>query len=276
VGETEFLNGIAEMVGSGRSGSSQVCAGIVGAADLMLGDRIQAVLDAHIDAGRGRFRGVRARCAWHADYFPKRWQRNFFKTSPNMLSDARVRSAANCLATNKLSLDVHIYHTQLPELIDFARAVPNVAIILNHYGVPMGVGPFVGKQSQVFSFLRTQLRELVKSPNVFIKMGGIKWANLAISECDPGVHKTTPGSESLAKAWSPYIETCVDIFGPTRCMCESNFPPEKMLHSYVVLWNAFKRVTAGYSGSDRAWLFKNTACTAYRLPQFIGSEVGMQ
>jgi predicted TIM-barrel fold metal-dependent hydrolase len=269
VGETEFLNGIAAMFASGRYGPIRGCAGIVGAADLMLGDRVQEVLEAHIAAGGGHFRGIRARCAWHEAYAPARWQKNFFKALPHMLADPVFRRGVARLAANDLSLDVHVFHTQLPELTDFARAFPDTTIILNHYGVPLGVGPFAGKQAQVFPYWRAQLRELAKSPNIFVKLGGMKWADLPIPGYDFALRKTTPSSEELAKAWSPYVETCVEIFGPDRCMCESNFPPEKMMHSYVVLWNAFKLVTARYAQSERAWLFKDTAAKAYRLPQFI-------
>jgi predicted TIM-barrel fold metal-dependent hydrolase len=261
VGETEFLNGAAAMFCSGRYGPSRACAAIVGAADLM-GDKIHEVLEAHVAAGGGRFRGVRARCAWHDDYSPQRWQQNFFQASPRMLVNPSFRRGVDSLRRLNLSLDIHIYHTQLPELIDLANAFPGVTIIVNHYGVPMGVGPFAGKQNEVFAFWRTHVRELGKSANVCMKMGGMKWANL-----DYG--STTPDSAALAKAWRPFVETCIEAFGAERCMCESNFPPEKEFHSYVVLWNAFKRVTADYSRFERAWLLKDAACIAYRLPKFM-------
>src|SRR3990170_7310725 len=64
VGEVEFVNGIAAMSASGRYGKSRLCAGIVGHADLRLGDRVQPVLEALIAAGNGRFRGIRFGVAW--------------------------------------------------------------------------------------------------------------------------------------------------------------------------------------------------------------------
>jgi hypothetical protein len=67
VGEVEFVAGVAAMSASGRYGSTRICAGIVGYADLTLGDRVAAVLEAEIAAGGGRFRGVRHSAGWHAD-----------------------------------------------------------------------------------------------------------------------------------------------------------------------------------------------------------------
>src|SRR5207237_8707945 len=58
VGETEFVAGIAAMSESGQYGPARVAAGIVGFADLTLGDRVSPVLEALIRAGGGRCRGV--------------------------------------------------------------------------------------------------------------------------------------------------------------------------------------------------------------------------
>jgi L-fuconolactonase len=69
----------------------------------------------------------------------------------------------------------------------------------------------------------------------------------------------------LAAAWRPYIETCITAFGPERAMFESNFPVDKGSCSYMALWNAFKRITAGYSGAEKAALFAGTATKFYRL-----------
>jgi len=268
VGETEFLNGIAAMFASGKYGPTRACAAIVGAADLMLGERVQDVLEAHINAGGGRFRGIRCRTAWDKTFSSDRFEPDFFKSAPEMLGNSDFRRGVACLARNKLSLDVHIFHSQLPELTDLAKAFPDTTIILNHYGIPMGVQGYAGKQAEVFAYWRPQIFKLAQLANVYVKFGSIKWANLPIPGYDPKARKSTPTSEEFAKAWGPYVETCVEAFGASRCMCESNFPPEKMQHSYVVLWNTFKRITAQYSKSERASLLRETAAKAYRLPQF--------
>ncbi len=75
-----------------------------------------------------------------------------------------------------------------------------------------------------------------------------------------------PSSEEVATAWRPWIETCIAAFGPKRGMFESNFPVQRSWCSYQVVWNAFKRLTAGASASEKADLFANTAARAYRMP----------
>ena len=49
--------------------------------------------------------------------------------------------------------------------------------------------------------------------------------------------------------------------------CESNFPPDKVSFSHHVLFNAFKRLSEGYSAAERAALFHDTAVRAYRISE---------
>ncbi len=74
-----------------------------------------------------------------------------------------------------------------------------------------------------------------------------------------------PSSEQLAAAWKPYMDTCIEAFGPSRCMFESNFPVDKGSYSYAVGWNAFKRLASGASAPEKADLFSGTATRFYRL-----------
>src|SRR5438105_67923 len=76
---------------------------------------------------------------------------------------------------------------------------------------------------------------------------------------------TPPPSQELAAAWRPWIETCIDAFGPDRAMFESNFPPDKGQCSYQVIFNAFKRIAAQYSETEKTALFSGTAARIYRL-----------
>jgi L-fuconolactonase len=77
--------------------------------------------------------------------------------------------------------------------------------------------------------------------------------------------ETPPLSDDLAAAYKPYIETCIAAFGVERSMFQSNFPPDGVSSSYSILWNAFKRLAAGYSASEKAMLFSGTAKRVYRL-----------
>jgi predicted TIM-barrel fold metal-dependent hydrolase len=80
-----------------------------------------------------------------------------------------------------------------------------------------------------------------------------------------GRQDSAPSSEQLAKAWRPYIETCIAAFGPDRSMFESNFPVDKGMCSYSNLWNAFKRIAENYSNDEKNAMFHNTALKFYRL-----------
>ena len=274
VGETEFLNGIAAMFASGKYGRRRACAGIVGMADLRLGDRVQPVLDAHIAAGGGRFRGIRVSALWHASYTPARikYRRAALgqDTPEHLLLDPALRAGFACLAPRKLSCDITIFHAQIPDVIDLARAFPGTDLIVGHYAMPLGLGPYAGKYREVFGPWRAAVRELARCPNVHIKFSGIYYAGVAVPGYvvgENGEFAVQPNSSELAAAWHPYVETCIEAFGPQRCMYASNYPPEKAVAGYVVLWNAYKRIAAAYTASEKAALFSETAARVYRLPK---------
>lgn len=274
VGETEFLNGVAAMFASGKYGRTRACAGIVGMVNLGLGEQAGPVLDAHIAAAGGRFRGIRVSAFWDERYAPARIQVRRAAlgqdTPAHLLLDPGLRAGFACLARRDLSCDVSIFHTQIPDLMDLARAFPDTKMIAGHYVVPLGLGPYAGKYKDIFGRWRAGLEELARCENVYVKLGGIRWAGVAVpgySMGENGEFEVLPTWRESASAWRPYIETCIEVFGAKRCMFESNCPPEKAMCSYVGIWNAFKHVTAGCSAAERAALFSDTAATVYRLPK---------
>ena len=261
VGETEFVNGVAAMSASGAYGPARVCAGIVGYADLQLGEPVDDVLEAHLRAGGGRFRGVRGRSVWDDDPSIKGSSRDF---PPELLLDSRFREGVSRLAKYGLSFDAWLFHPQIPELADLAGKFPHTTFILDHVGALLAVGRHAGKRDEVFAHWRRNLEKLAERPNVFVKLGGLAM-HLFGFDLD-AEHRDAPApSETLAELWRPYILTCVELFGADRCMFESNFPVDKRGASYLVLWNAYKRIAAGASSSEMTSLFSGTACRAYRL-----------
>ena len=257
VGETEFVADIARQAEQ-RGEKTKVCAGIVGYADLELGDEVDAVLQAHIDAAGGRFRGIRHISARH-DAF----NASLLGPAPaDLLQREKFRRGLARLQSLGLSYDAWLFHTQIDELTDLARAFPDLPIVLNHIGGPLAVGPYVGKRSEVFLVWRESIKRLAACPNVSIKLGGM---GMAIGGFEFYKQALPPSSEQLAAAWSPYVHACIESFGAQRCMFESNFPVDKAMSSYAVLWNAYKRMVAGASVSEKAWLFSDSASTFYRL-----------
>jgi len=260
VGEVEFVNGIAAMSASGQYGTPRIAAGIVGTANLLLGDAVAAVLDAQLVAGGGRFRGIRLGGTWDASpEVPNH------RTHPpqGMFLRRDFRAGFAHLAPRQLTFEAWCYHHQIPEVSDLARAFPDTTIILDHCGGPIGIGPYAGKADEVYSQWRTHVRELATCPNVVAKVGGLQ---MEVNGYDWHTRPRPPTSQELADATRRYYEYIIEQFGAERCMFESNFPVDKVSCSYVVLWNAFKRLTAGASADEKAKLFHDTAARIYRLP----------
>ena len=259
VGETEFVQGVAAMSASGRYGASRACKGIVSLANLSLGAAVKPVLEAHIEASRNRFRGIRHATAWHGSSDIRKSHTN---PTQSLLLDATFREGFAQLAPLGLSFDAWLYHTQIDDLTDLARAFPGTTIILDHFGGPLGIGPYEGKLDEVFNAWRKSIDELARCPNVVVKLGGI---NMAVNGF--GWHKRPkpPTSEELATATRRYYDHTIEKFGVQRCMFESNFPVDKVSCSYAVLWNCFKRIAKDCSASEKAALFHNTAARVYRL-----------
>ena len=256
VGEVEFVNGVAAMGASGKYGKTQLCAGIVGHADLMLGDAVQPVLEALIAAGNGRFRGIRHTVTWDTGSAARH------PLPRHLMLDPTFRKGFARLQPLNLSFDAWMFYAQLPDLVDLLRAFPNTSVVLNHFGGILGVPPHDGKRAEVFAIWRSHIRELAQFPNLNVKTGG-----LGMLRCgwDFHVRDVPPSSEELAAAWRPYIDTCIEAFGTNRCMMESNFPPDKQSCGYGVLWNTMKRITQNYSAAEKAALYRDTAARVYRV-----------
>ena len=258
VGETEFLNGIAAMSASGLYGPTRVCAGIVGCVDFLLGDRVKPVLEAHIAAGNGRFRGIRNTVAF--DDFPG--LKNHRARPPLVLCEPAFRKGFVHLAPLGLSFDTWLYFTQLLDVIDLAGAFPDTVIVVNHMGGPIGIGPYRERRAEALAEWKKRLEELSRRPNVYLKVGGLGMPTIGLGF---DTWSGRPGSKDLEPVWRPYVETCLELFGPKRSMFESNYPPDGKSCDYGVLWNTLKRISADCSEDEKDALFRGTATRVYRL-----------
>jgi len=255
VGETEFVASVAKQA---EADGLRACAGIVGYCDFRLGEPIDAVLEAHIAAGGSRFKGIRQSAGWDAAIV-------LTTATPaveHLLMDSMFRVGLGRLSRLGLSYEASFYHPQLPEFVDLARAFPDLPICANHCGGPIRIGPYATRLDETFANWRRDLRELAKCPNVVLKLGG-----QAMTIRGFNFHEAVlpPSSGELVAAWRPFMETCIEAFGPERCMFESNFPVDKGMCSYPVVWNAFKRLAAGSSDTEKSALFHGTAARFYRL-----------
>ncbi|HEU4378034.1 MAG TPA: amidohydrolase family protein [Hyphomicrobiaceae bacterium] len=259
VGEMEFAAGSAAMSDSGNYGDCAVNAAIIGSGDLRLGDDLGRILELYRSATGGRLRGVRQIAAWHRDPAARGSMAN---PAPGLLLEPVAERGLAAIEAAGLSFDVFAYHTQLDELVKVARRHPGLAVIVNHIGGAIGIGPYAGRRDEVFSDWRAGMVELGHCPNVRVKLSGL---GMRLFGFGFGDRAQPPSSSDLATAWAPYVEACIEIFGADRCMFASNFPVDKGTCSYPVLWNAFKRIAAGASAGQKQALFAGTARQVYRL-----------
>lgn len=259
VGETEFVLGQAEQ--SAATDGAQI-AGIVGFADLSRGAAVEEVLQAHIEAGGSRFKGIRHANAWDGS---EEIRESHTKPPPGLLADRFFREGFAKLGSMGLSFDAWMFHPQVHELSALTAAIPNTDVVLDHLGGPLGIGPYASQRYEVRAVLRTELTELARREHVVVKVGGI---GMSIYGVGFNKMERAPDSQTVAATWSDDIRHCIDTFGPSRCMFESNFPVDRAGCSYTVLFNAFQRICdeAGYTAGERADLFAGTARRFYRLP----------
>ena len=260
LGETEFVRGQAAMSASGEFGPTRACDVMFGNVDLTLGSAVEKILEQHIEASGNRFRGVRLSSGWHTDD-----KIGNVAAQANLVLDPRVNEAVSVIERRGLSLDCWLYHPQLDEVAQLADAHQDLTIILNHVGTPILGGPYKGKVDEVFAEWKAAILRLSKRENVLVKLGALPIRMPSYE----GDRTMPPGSEEVAAAWRPWMETCIEAFGPARSMYESNFPVQKRWCSYQVCWNAFKRISAGASPTEKADLFAGAAARAYRIEDVL-------
>ena len=259
IGESEWVRGIGAQSDSGLYGRTKVATGIVGYANLNLGARVEPVLEAMESVSSGRFRSVRHTCSWD-EYEPLRSHRSGW---PGMMAETKFREGLSKLIDRGHSFDALVYHPQLSELTELVDAFPNGVFVLNHIGRPLGVGPYQGHRDKVFEVWKKDMAKLAERSNVLVKVGGL---GNRVSGFGWDTQPEPPNSQELVEKTSPYYLYTIEVFGPERCMFESNFPVDKNSYSYKTIWNSFKRMTQGFSSTEKTWLFHDTAAKAYRLP----------
>lgn len=262
LGETEFVNGVAAMAASGLYGNTLACTGIIGHVDLRLGKQAGDVLRRQIDAGNGRFRGIRHGAPYDADSNVLGPLSVIGGMPEGLYRDPDFRQGFAELAPLGLTFDAWIIEPQLPDLLDLARAFPETRIVLDHVGGIVGMAAYQDQRGERWATWHENIKALAQCDNVCVKLGGLA---MPFAGFPWSVSNRPDDSRGLAEAWRPYIEACIEAFGPQRCMFESNFPVDSYSCDYGLLWNAFKRITQSYSERDKSALYFDTANQVYRL-----------
>lgn len=258
VGEAEYAAQMATQSDSGSFGPTRICAGFVGAADFTMGAAVDDVLHALMVGSGGRLRGIRGVANWDADATTNTGTRPF--APKGLLLDDRFRAGVARLVPRNLVYDAWQYHPQLPEISSLADAFPALPIVVNHCGGLLRIGPYA--EAGTFARWKALVADAALRPNMRMKLGG-----LGAKRAGFGFDRRTkpPSAEQLANYWRPYVETCIELFGPARCMFESNFPPDAAAGTYRTIWNAFKLIAANCSATEKRDLFSGTARRVYGI-----------
>ena len=257
VGETRFVVEVAEE--AKQDVSKAQIEGIVGHADMMLGESAREVLEAHLEEGKGRFKGIRHGASWDESDEIRNSHSNPIQS---IYLDDEFQKGIEQLDALNLTLDAWNYHKQIKELTELAKCFPNLKIVQNHFGGPLGIGPYAGRREEVFSVWQESITELAERDNVVIKIGG-----LAMPINGWGWHKRElpVNSDEFIESHGRYYLHAIKCFGVERCMFESNFPVDKRSISYPVLWNGFKKIVEDFSTEEKEYLFYKTAAEFYSL-----------
>lgn len=258
IGETRAVEAEAQAADSEGGPGAGIAAGIVGQADMRLGSGIEPVLLAHLEESPTRFRGIRHMTPWHPGM-------SFFDLpiDEHMLRATAFAEGLAVLAKLDLTFDAWVLSTQMEDVVELARAVPQATIVLNHAGTPLGVGPWEGRAGEVFDIWRDGMAAVAGCPNVVVKLGGLLMHVTGL--VSHGLERPMTPDE-VATALRRHVRTAIDLFGPDRCMFESNFPVDGAFVGYRDLWAGFGLITADLTRAERGTLFAGTAARTYRLP----------
>ena len=262
VGETKY---VAELARQSREDTNNqaTIAGIVAHSDLCLAgeskELLLEALDQHRQHSDGLLRGIR-----HSAARDRRPEDLLIVGSapPYLHGKESFRQGLRIIAEQGLTYDSWHYHHQNLDFLDLARAVPECTMILDHFGTPLGVGVYKNCRDEIFQEWKQEIREIAKCENVVAKLGG-----LAMPDNGFGWHEADrpPTSDELIKLQQKYYMHTIECFGPQRCMFESNFPVDRLSINYPVLWNAFKKMAADFSETEKHALFYGTAEKVYSL-----------
>lgn len=257
VGETIFVKEIA--LEAAKNKTKAQISGIVSHADLMMGQNVKEVLDAHGSAGEGLFKGVRHAGGW--DHHNEIGNSHHNPPRELYLKES-FSEGLDELEKSNLSFEAWQYHHQIDQVNQIAKEHPNLKIVLNHFSGPIGIGPYKGKSEEIFKIWKQDIKSLASNQNVFAKLGGLA---MPINGFDFHKQKKPPSSDDIYSKHHEYYDFSIEAFGPERCMFESNFPVDKQSVSYHVVWNAFKKIAANFNAEDKDYLFRKTAENFYSL-----------
>ena len=163
--------------------------------------------------------------------------------SGGLLSDEQWLRNLSLLRQLNLSFDLQLIPQQMQKITTILRDLPGLRVALCHCGSPWD------QSTPGLESWREGLSSLAELPDVVCKISGLSMFN----------------HNWMIEDVRWIIESCIDVFGPERCMFGSNFPVDKLHKTYDDIWQSYEDVASQYSESEQQWLFSGTAESFYRL-----------
>lgn len=142
-----------------------------------------------------------------------------------------------------LSFDLQVFPSQLAKAARLAANHDSTPIVLDHAGMP------IERDSEALTEWAKGMELVAAQPNTTVKISAL------------GTNDHTWTVDSIRDI----VLRTIDIFGPQRCMFGSNFPVDGLYSSYADVFQAFDKITSGFSQTERESLFAETACRFYRI-----------
>jgi predicted TIM-barrel fold metal-dependent hydrolase len=256
VGETRWLEQLPFEASGTKLGA------IVAHADLR-NPRVDETLAAHL-AASSKVRGIRHMASRHPGRGVMAWSK-----LPHLFQDAAFLRGFEKLAARKLRFDAWVYSPQLPDVAELAKRFPETAIVLDHFGSPVGaggpsgsVGSTAQERADIIARWREDFARLREHKNVFAKLSG-----LAMPVIGFGYHKrpAPPSIDELTDTFRPFVSHAIDVFGIERAFFASNFPMDKASAPASHIFGAYIRLARELGEHAPRALLRDNALRFYQI-----------
>ena len=182
--------------------------------------------------------GIRDILSFH----PTNPDKSFASRADIAFDPAWRRDIARLVKLN-LSLELMMYPYQLDGVLDVARSMPELRLVVNHNASP------IDRDEEGMRRWQDAVRQLGREPNIAIKVS-------SVAGYDP--HPTYESVRAVALH-------CIECFGTDRTMFGTDWPVASMAANFDEIWNTFKLVTATMTEQEQRALFHDNAKRVYRL-----------
>lgn len=169
-----------------------------------------------------------------------------FATEPYLASgrtDERFERSLRMLTARDIVLDLDCEWPNMPAAAELAARHPDLQIVLEHIGYPRR------RDREYFANWSTGIAQLAQADNVVCKISGIGMTDRLFTR------------QSL----EPWVERCLELFGPQRCVIGSNWPVDRISSSYDVIMDLYRDFIATLSPAEQHAVLSDNAARIYRI-----------